>query len=174
MVSNKPFLDVLRRGGVLLLPTETGWCLAADATHEAACARVRAAEVPGPEPATVLLAGAGLLDRYLTRVPDLAPDLIEFAEKPLTIVFAQGKNVAPSALGPGGSLALRVVKSQPSYGLLEAFGRPVLSVPAAAPDGTEVPPPGVDAVWPAPAGTPGTPATIVRLGVGGEFEFLRK
>lgn len=177
-------IKTLRRGGTLLYPTDTIWGLGCDATNETAVGRVYALKRRPPQQALlVLLPDAGLLDRYLVRVPDLAWDLIEFAEKPLTIVYPQGKNVPPNLLGADGSLAIRVVKEGFCHGLLQAFGRPLVSTSAnlsgqPSPERfAQVPEEltkGVDYILNGPESVGVPPSTIVRLGVNGEFEFLRK
>lgn len=180
----KPAVEALRKGGTLLYPTDTIWGLGCDATNPEAVERVYALKQRSPQQALiVLLSDVGLLDRYLVRVPDLAWDLVEFAEKPLTVVYPQGKNVAPNLLGADGSLAIRVVKEGFCHGLLQAFGRPLVSTSAnlagqPSPAGFEQIPEalvnGVDYVLRGPESGTVTPSTIVKLGLNGEFEFLRK
>jgi L-threonylcarbamoyladenylate synthase len=180
----KPAVEALRRGGTVLYPTDTIWGLGCDATNEAAVERVYAFKQRPPQKALiVLLSDVGLLDRYLVRVPDIAWDLVEFAEKPLTVVYPQGKNVAPNLLGEDGSLAIRVVKDGFCRGLLQAFGKPLVSTSAnlsgqPSPERfAQVPEElvkGVDYVLNGPENVGAPPSTIVRLGLNGEFEFLRK
>lgn len=181
----KTSLQVLRNGGLLLQPTDTVWGLSGDATRSETVALLRdTCQIPTTQGLIVLLWDTSVLDRYVVRVPELAYDLIEYAEDPLTVIFPKGKNVAENVLGPDGSLAIRVLKKSPILDLAQAFGRPLVSTiatvagqpsPRTLADIPENIRQAVQETIPAPAGwQPTKPSRIVRLGVGGEFEFIRK
>jgi len=70
------------------------------------------------------------LSEYVEQVPDLAWDLVEFAEDPLTIIYPKGKNVSPSLLGPDGSIAIRLVKDEFCKGLIYRYQRAIVSTSA--------------------------------------------
>lgn len=168
-------LTCLRNGGVLLFSTETGWCLGTDARSAEAVARLDALLPPtAPDAHTLLVAEVGQLSQYIAQVPDVAWDWVEFSEKPLTIVYPRGKNVAPAALTADGHLAVRLLRDDFARNLVYRFGRGVLSTP--------VPPEAVaglktaaDVVLP-PSPQPRfqPPGPLARLGVDGAVEFLRK
>ncbi|SDM35863.1 L-threonylcarbamoyladenylate synthase [Siphonobacter aquaeclarae] len=162
-------VQALRNGQLVRFPSDTVWSLGGDATRPETVAKLReAAGIPAEQGLIVLLWDSSVLDRYVVRLPELAYDLIDYAEDPLTVVFSQGKNVAGNVSGPDGSIAIRVVKDGPCLELLRAFGGPVLSTVAPAAE--------VDAhLFPAPPSwKAGKLSRIVRLGSGGEFEFIRK
>ena len=86
-------LEVLQKGGIILYPTDTVWGIGCDATNEAAVQRIL--DLKGrvsDKGLIVLLDFAGRLETYVKEVPNNAWDLIEFAEKPLTIILMQKPN----------------------------------------------------------------------------------
>jgi L-threonylcarbamoyladenylate synthase len=70
------------------------------------------------------------LSEYVEQVPDIAWDLVEFAEDPLTVIYPKGKNVSPLLLGPDGSIAIRLVKDEFCKGLVYRYQRGVVSTSA--------------------------------------------
>ncbi len=178
-------LVCLRSGGVLLYPTDTIWGLGCDARNEAAVRRLfELKQREEGKALVVLIADVGQLSEYVVRVPDVAWDWVEFSENPLTIVYPKGKNVAPNVLAPDGSLAIRLLKDEFCRGLVYRFQRALVSTSAnasgqSAPqrfeDISEEIKRGVDYILHPPSPLkPAPPSTIVRLGVDGEVEFLRK
>mgnify|MGYP002781186723 CR=1 FL=1 len=168
-------LHCLRSGGVLLFWTETGWCLGADARSAEAIAKLDALALPtAPDAHTLLIADVGQLSQYVARVPDVAWDWVEFSEKPLTIVYPQGKNVATAALTAGGGIAIRLLRDDFARNLVHRFGRGVLST-SVAPDAVVTLKTAVGAILqPNPQPRLQLPGPVVRLGLDGEIEFLRK
>jgi L-threonylcarbamoyladenylate synthase len=98
---------------VLLYPSDTIWGLGCDVRNEQAIDKILALKNrPSAKGLIVLISKIEQLSEYVEQVPDLAWDLVEFAEDPLTIVYPKGKNVSPSLLGPDGSIAIRLVKDE--------------------------------------------------------------
>lgn len=180
-------LEVLKNGGVLLTPTDTIWGLSCDATNEAAVEKlIDLKQRPAGKSFIVLLDADYKLEQYLSEVPAIAYDLIEYAEKPLTIIFSCARRLAPNVINEDGSVGIRIVK-QPSFcrKLLELFRKPIVSTSAnlsgqpAPSDFSEVDQEllkKVDYVVPSREGTPADPkpSTIIRLGPGGEYSLIRK
>lgn len=124
-------LDVLRRGGVILYPTDTVWGIGCDATDEAAVARVFALKRRADSKAMLtLIDSTAKLQGYVDEVPDVAYDLIEMSEKPLTIIYSGAKNLAPNLLGDDGSVGIRVTNERFSKRLCERFRKPIVSTSA--------------------------------------------
>jgi L-threonylcarbamoyladenylate synthase len=118
-------------GKVLLYPTDTVWGLGCDANNEAAIQRVlKLKQSTLDKPLIVLVADTDQLYKYVAKIPELAWDLIELSEKPITIVYPEGKNVAPSLLGTDGSLAIRVVKNPFCIQMIRKAGRAITSTSA--------------------------------------------
>jgi L-threonylcarbamoyladenylate synthase len=80
-------LEVLKTGGIILYPTDTIWGLGCDATNEAAVERIfKLKGRDAGKSLIVLLDTENKLESYVSDVPAIAYDLIEYAENPLTII----------------------------------------------------------------------------------------
>jgi L-threonylcarbamoyladenylate synthase len=124
-------LEVLREGGVILFPSDTTWSLGCDATNPIAVKKIT--DIKKKQSAKgmlVLMENPALLDRYVADIPDIAWDLIEISNTPLTIIFQQVRNVAPELTGIDGSLAIRFTKDAFSSELIRRFRKPVLATSA--------------------------------------------
>lgn len=176
---------VLRRGGVILYPTDTVWGIGCDATNAEAVARVFALKHrPDHKAMIVLVADADEAAAYVEDMPEVAFQLIEYAEKPLTIVYDKGVGLAPDLLGPEGSIGIRVTRELFSNALCRELGRPLVSTSAnisgesAAATFPEISAEildGVDYVvnYRRDDLSKSAPSTVMRLSGSGEFKILR-
>jgi L-threonylcarbamoyladenylate synthase len=178
-------IQTLKSGGVLLYPSDTIWGLGCDVRNEQAIDKILALKNrPSTKGLIVLISKIEQLSEYLEQVPDLAWDLVEFAEDPLTIVYPKGKNVSPSLLGPDGSIAIRLVKDEFCKGLIYRYQRAIVSTSAnlsgepspinfagIAPSIVS----GVDGILKNPAGDGPAKKTskIVQLGLHGDYKLIR-
>jgi L-threonylcarbamoyladenylate synthase len=127
----KKCVDVLRSGGVILYPTDTVWGLGCDATNEVAVKRIYDIKQRADSKALLLLVDSvSKLQGYVDEMPDLAYDIIEMSEKPITIIYSKGKNLADNVLANDGSIGIRVTKELFSHTLCERFRRPIVSTSA--------------------------------------------
>src|SRR3979409_1957655 len=97
-------IAVLEGGGLVAFPTETVYGLGADATNEAAVARIFAVKGrPRAHPLIVHLAAAGRLDDWAIEVPEAARRLARAAwPGPLTLILRKGPRVAAGVTGGTG------------------------------------------------------------------------
>lgn len=124
-------LKTLRNGGVILYPTDTVWGLGCDATNEDAVARIYKIKQREEAKALItLVADLVSLERTVEGIPEVAYNLIEFSDRPLTIIYDKGIGVASNLLAEDGSLAVRVTKEPFSAGLCRQLGRPLVSTSA--------------------------------------------
>jgi len=127
----KQVVEVLRKGGVVLYPTDTVWGLGCDATNEEAVKRIYEIKQRADNKAMlVLLDSTAKLQGYVADIPDLAYDLIEMSAKPLTIIYPQGKNLAANLLGEDGSIGIRVSNEEFSKKVCEMLRHPIVSTSA--------------------------------------------
>lgn len=123
--------EVLRRGGVILYPTDTVWGLGCDATCTAAVKRVFEIKQRADSKALIMLVGnEGTLQRYVNDIPDVAWELIEAAVNPLTIIYDHPAGIAPEAMAADGSAAFRITGETVSQRLCNAFRKPLVSTSA--------------------------------------------
>jgi len=124
-------VDVLRRGGVILYPTDTVWGLGCDATNTAAVKRVFQIKHRSDSKALIALVNSlAMLERTVDNVPEVAYQLIEATDRPTTIVYDRGTWVAPEMISADGSLAVRVSSERISSAIIRGLGRPLVSTSA--------------------------------------------
>ncbi len=179
-------VDVLRRGGLILYPTDTVWGVGCDATNDEAVAKVYALKRSADKHAmTVLVASIDNVGRYVRKVPDVAWQLFEVAEDPLTLILPEGVGVSPAIIPEGGTIGIRVPKHEFCTALLRRLGRPLVSTSAnisgeATPTTFgEIPEAirrGVDLIVQQKfEGRPTRrPSSIIQLGEGGQIKIIRE
>ena len=95
----KKACQVLKEGGVILYPTDTIWGIGCDATNEEAVKRVYEIKQRADSKALLVLVDSPVkVDFYVQDVPDIAWDLIELTDKPLTIIYQGARNLASNLL----------------------------------------------------------------------------
>jgi len=121
-------IEILKKGGTILYPTDTIWGLGCDATNPKAIDRVKKIKRRAVEKNFILLLGnkEQLLD-YVENVPDIAFDLIQSYDNPLTIIYPKAKNLPEAAYADDGSVAIRIVKHHFCTELLSIFRKPIIS-----------------------------------------------
>lgn len=123
--------DVMRRGGVILYPTDTVWGLGCDATQSEAVRRIYALKRRAEAKAMLVLTEAvGRVEWYFDRVPDIAWDLWNVADKPLTLILPRARNVASELLAEDGTLGIRITHEPVSAALCAALKKPIVSTSA--------------------------------------------
>lgn len=124
-------IEVLKRGGVILYPTDTVWGIGCDATRSDAVKRIYDIKKRADSKAMiVLLSRPDDLWRYVDTVPEVAPELIEAAVRPLTIVYDHGINMAPELMAADGSVGIRITRERVSSMLCRQLRRPLVSTSA--------------------------------------------
>lgn len=121
----------LKSGGVLLYPSDTIWGLGCDARMDASIEKLfDIKNRPENKGLILLISKIEQLSEYVEQVPEIAWDLVEFAEDPLTIIYPKGKNVSQYMLGPDGSIAIRLLKDEFCRGLVYRYQRGIVSTSA--------------------------------------------
>ncbi|PIF05534.1 MAG: threonylcarbamoyl-AMP synthase [Draconibacterium sp.] len=178
--------DILKKGGVILYPTDTIWGIGCDATNEAAVQKVyKIKKREDSKSMLVLMENPALLDRYVNDIPDVAWDLLEIATTPLTIIYPNAKNLACNLIAEDGSIGIRFTKEAFTQQLLQRFRRPLISTSANI--SGEKPPAffseisdeiknNVDYIVQYRQNDCSTakPSSIIKLGPGGRINILRK
>ncbi|NLJ21398.1 MAG: threonylcarbamoyl-AMP synthase [Bacteroidales bacterium] len=124
-------VEVLRQGGTILYPTDTVWGIGCDATNEEAVRKVYEIKRRSDSKALlVLVDSASKIPSYVDEVPDMAWQLIEITEKPLTIIYPEAKNLATNLIAADHSIGIRVTRELFSKTLCEQFRKPIVSTSA--------------------------------------------
>ena len=144
----KHAIETMRGGGVILYPTDTIWGLGCDATNPEAVAKIYAIKQREDAKALISLVDSeAKIDFYVPDVPDVAWQLLEVAERPLTIIYDNVRNLAPNLMAEDGSAALRITREEFSRRTLPAheksggehLGQPHADSPRPAAFRTSVP-----------------------------------
>ena len=181
----KKACDVLRKGGLILYPTDTIWGIGCDATNEEAVQRVYTLKQRADNKAMLLLLGnEARLESYVQEVPEIAWSLIEVADRPLTLIYPGARNLAPNLIAEDCSVGIRITREEFSRRLCEQFRRPVVSTSANI-SGQPAPhtfqeiaeeiKQGVDYIvqYRQDDLTAAQPSSIIKLGAGGLFQIIR-
>lgn len=124
-------IAVLRRGGLILYPTDTIWGIGCDATNADAIERVYALKNrPGAKALICMVSDFKMLNQYVSDIPEVAYDILKYAVKPTTIIYDKPIRVAQNLLAEDESLAIRVSKHHFSKSLIRKFKRPLVSTSA--------------------------------------------
>lgn len=124
-------VEVLRRGGVILYPTDTIWGIGCDARNAEAVKRVYEIKRRADSKALITLVGSmAMLDATVEEVPEVAEQLIDVAVDPVTVIFDRGRGVAPNLLAEDGSIGVRLTRETFSAALCNAFRGPLVSTSA--------------------------------------------
>ena len=182
----KRALEVLHEGGVILYPTDTIWGIGCDATCEKAVERIY--HIKGrtdSKSMLMLMENVNFLERYVEEVPEIAFDLVELSDKPLTIIYPGAKNLAKNLIAEDGSIGIRISNETFTRQLIQRFKKPVVSTSANISGGpspaffAEINSEIINAVdyvvnYRQDERTPANPSGIIKLGVGGEIQIIRK
>jgi L-threonylcarbamoyladenylate synthase len=178
-------LEVLRLGGVILYPTDTIWGIGCDATNIQAVKRVY--EIKKREDLKsmlILMDNPNLLNSYVSEIPEIAWELIDVSDKPLTIIYPGAKNLAANLIAQDGSIGIRITKEPFTQQLIQRFRKPIVSTSANI-SGEKTPlnfyeisegiKDTVDYIvqYRRNDFTKSTPSAIIKLGRRGEIEIIR-
>ncbi|MDR2811454.1 MAG: threonylcarbamoyl-AMP synthase [Tannerellaceae bacterium] len=127
----KKACEVMKEGGVILYPTDTIWGIGCDATNEKAVQKVYELKQRFDKKAMlVLIDSPAKLEIYVDKAPNIAWELIEVADTPLTLIYEKGKNLAENLPAEDGSIGIRVTNEAFSQALCKRFRKPVVSTSA--------------------------------------------
>ena len=179
-------IEILKQGGLILYPTDTVWGIGCDATNAEAVAKVYALKNREDSKSMIILLDTeNKLQSYVSEIPDVAYDLIEYSEKPLTIIYSGAKNLASNLINTDGSIGIRIAKHDFCEQLIQRFRKPIVSTSANI-SGENTPKifseisqdiiEGVDYVVDLEqmSSEPKQPSTIMKLEADGKFAFIRK
>ncbi|MGY5850259.1 L-threonylcarbamoyladenylate synthase [Salegentibacter sp. F14] len=124
-------LETLKRGGLILYPTDTVWGIGCDATNADAVDKVYALKRRHESQALIcLVSDYKMLNQFVEEVPEVAYDILKYANKPTTIIYDDPIRVAENLVADDNSLAIRVSKDKFSNELVKRFRKPIVSTSA--------------------------------------------
>ncbi len=125
-------LEVLRSGGIILYPTDTVWGIGCDATNEKAVKKIFKLKQRADNKSVIILVDEiNKIDPYLEEIPEIAYQLIEMTDKPLTVILEGAKNLANSVINASdNSIGVRTTNDRFSKQLISRFKKPIVSTSA--------------------------------------------
>lgn len=179
-------VETMRKGGVILYPTDTVWGIGCDATNAEAVAKVYQIKKRSDSKAMICLVDSDArLQRYVRNVPNVAWELLDCVDKPTTVILDGAVNLAPNLIADDGSVALRITAEPFSKELCYRFQKAVVSTSAnisgepAAQNYRDISQEIIDAVdyvcrSRRQEHQPHKPSSIIKLGQDGEVQIIRK
>ncbi|HTH82788.1 MAG TPA: L-threonylcarbamoyladenylate synthase [Mucilaginibacter sp.] len=177
---------VIQEGGIILYPTDTIWGIGCDAANTEAVKKIyRLKQREESKSMIILLDSDNKLASYVQEVPEIAYQLIEYAENPLTLIIPGARNISPALIAADGSVGIRVTSHPFSQGIIQRLRRPLVSTSANI-SGKASPQyfaqvdqeiiDGVDYVVDLDQHSMEikNPSTIMKLAPNGQFEFIRR
>ena len=178
-------VEVMNNGGIILYPTDTIWGLGCDATNADAVRRIYEIKQRTDAKALISLVDSETkVQFYVKEVPEVAWDVMELSERPMTVVFDGGRNLAPNLLAEDGSVAIRITKEPFSKELCMRMKRAIVSTsanisgnpaPRCFSEISEEIKKAVDYICTSRQDEPPTQvaSSIIKLGAGGEVTIIR-
>ena len=177
----KKACEIMEKGGIILYPTDTIWGIGCDATNEDAVKRVYEIKKRIDSKALIVLVDKPVkVEFYVREVPEIAWNLIDVADKPLTIVYPNARNLATNVLADDGSVGIRITQETFSRKLCERFRKAIVSTSAnisgqPAPTNFDEIKQAVDYVVTYRQDDPyqPSPSSVIWIGEGGVIKILR-
>lgn len=178
-------LTVLENGGIILYPTDTIWGLGCDAKNEVAIQRIyQIKKRIHSKSLIILLDDDRKLNRFVKEVPEVVWDILDYATKPTTVIYPEAINLPKNIVASDGSIAIRITKDDFCRKLIQQFKSPIVSTSAniagseAPKDFKDIAPEilkAVDHVVNLHAFEKNNePSTIIKIGLKGELNIIRK
>ena len=186
----KKAVETMRKGGVILYPTDTVWGIGCDATNAEAVKRVYEIKQRDDSKALICLVDSDArMQRYFRNVPDVAWQLVDSLKegegKPTTLILDGAINLAENLIAEDGSVGLRITNEPFSKELCFRFQKAIVSTSAnisgepAAQNYCDIDPRIIESVdyvcWSRrQEHKPHTPSSIIKLKENGEVTIIRK
>ena len=186
----KKAVETMRKGGVILYPTDTVWGIGCDATNAEAVKRVYEIKQRDDSKALICLVDSDArMQRYFRNVPDVAWQLVDSLKegdgKPTTLILDGAINLADNLIAEDGSVGIRITNEPFSKELCFRFQKAIVSTSAnisgepAAQNYCDIDPRIIEAVdyvcWSRrQEHKPHTPSSIIKLKENGEVTVIRK
>ena len=123
-------IETLKSGGTLLYPTDTIWGIGCDATNVDAINKIFEIKKRDKTKSMIILVESEKRLQDLVDVPEMAWEIIDLSEKPVTIVYDNPRNLPKELLAEDGSIGIRLVKDDFCKKLISKLNKPLVSTSA--------------------------------------------
>ena len=123
--------EIIKEGGIILYPTDTVWGIGCDATNEEAIKKIYTLKQREESKSMIVLVnGERMMHQIFNEIPEVAWQILDFSDKPTTLILDKPKNVAKNLVAEDNSLAVRMVNEPFCYKLMERMKKPLVSTSA--------------------------------------------
>ncbi|MEH6658371.1 L-threonylcarbamoyladenylate synthase [Leeuwenhoekiella marinoflava] len=124
-------LGVLKRGGLLLYPTDTVWGIGCDATNADAIDKIFALKKRKESKSLIcLVSDLKMLNQFVEDIPEVAYNILKYADQPTTIIYDDPIRVAENLIAEDNTLGIRIVQDEFCRALIKKLGKPLVSTSA--------------------------------------------
>ena len=123
--------EIIKEGGIILYPTDTVWGIGCDATNPDAVSKIYKLKQRAESQSMICLVnGEKMMYNIFKDIPEVAWQIIDLSEKPITLILDKPRNVAPNLIAADNTLGIRMVKEPFCFKLMEKMRKPLVSTSA--------------------------------------------
>lgn len=123
-------IDTLKSGGTILYPTDTIWGIGCDATNADAINKIFEIKKREKNKSMIILVESEKRLQDLVEVPEMAWEIMDLSEKPVTIIYDNPKGLPKELLADDGSIGIRLIKDDYLKKLIGKLNKPLVSTSA--------------------------------------------
>lgn len=123
-------IETLKNGGTILYPTDTIWGIGCDATNVEAIKKVAEIKKRNDAKSFIILVENEKRLQDIVDVPEIAWDIIDLSEKPITIIYENPRGLPKELLANDGSIGIRLVKDKLCKSIIGKLNAPLVSTSA--------------------------------------------
>lgn len=124
-------LNILKKGGTILYPTDTVWGLGCDATNPEAVSKIYGLKNREESKALIcLVKDLEMLKSYVKDIPNEAFQILKSATKPTSVIYNNPVGLAKNLIAKDNTIAIRIVNQDFCNKLLQDFNKPIVSTSA--------------------------------------------
>ena len=123
-------IETLKSGGTILYPTDTIWGIGCDATNVEAIKKIFEIKKREPNQSFIILVESAKRLEDLVEVPEMAWEIMDLSEKPVTLIYDAPKGLPKELLAEDGSIGIRLVNELYLKKIITKLNNPLVSTSA--------------------------------------------
>ena len=124
-------IKTLKEGGVILYPTDTIWGLGCDATNPDAVEKIfKIKQRSDSKSLITLVCDLDMVSRYVKEIPEIAIQLVEVNDKPMTIIYPGAMGLAKNVIAEDGTVGIRIPDNEFCNKLIFKYRKAIVSTSA--------------------------------------------
>ena len=124
-------VNALKKGDLILYPTDTVWGIGCDATNEISVRKIFSVKKREANKSLVILVDSmEMLNKYVEEIPERIADFFKNVVKPTTAIYNNPKGLAKNVLANDNTVAIRIAQDKFCQKLIQKFGKPIVSTSA--------------------------------------------